>query len=235
MRMFFALLFLVPLIMTQAAMACENIPAGKVPESVPPPSAVILFDGSNQDAWLSQMDRKWEESDGPADWRITPEGWLEVVPGAGSLITKELWSDFHLHFEFRLPPSAVNGGVFLLGRYEFGISASPSGQSRCGAFDNLRQKVRPNTQADREPNEWQIVDVEFRAPRFDDAGKLAENARATVNFNGVTVHDNVELGPRKGAAKRLGDSANGPIMLQDHGSTHWFRNIWIVDLAKAAN
>ena len=193
-----------------------------------------MFDGSNQDAWLSQMDRRWEDSDGPADWKITSEGWLEVVPGAGSLITKQRWRDFQLHFEFCLPAGEQNGGVFLLARYEFGISAK-NGQSRCGAFDNLREKVRPSTNADLGPDQWQAVEIDFRAPRFDEGGKVVENARATVRYNGVSIHDNVELGPRKGAAKRLGDAADGVIMLQDHGTKHWFRNIWIVDHAVAAN
>jgi 3-keto-disaccharide hydrolase len=49
-----------------------------------------------------------------------------------------------------------------------------------------------------------------------------------MRFNGRNIHDNVELGLRKGAAKRLGDAATGPIMPQEHGSIHQFRNIWIV-------
>ena len=52
-----------------------------------PRGAIVLFDGRNLDAWLSQKDRQWEESDGPADWKILKDGSLEVVPGAGSLIS----------------------------------------------------------------------------------------------------------------------------------------------------
>jgi hypothetical protein len=195
-----------------------------------PKGAIILFDGRNQDAWLSQMDRQWEKSDGPADWKVTPEGSLEVVPGAGSLITKQKFGDFKLHLEFRLPEGNVNGGAFLLARYELGISASAEDGSRCGGFDNLAQKIRPRERADRPADEWQALDVTFRAPRFDNALRLKENARAAVKFNGVTIHDNVELGPRRGAAKRLGDAAEGPIMLQEHGAPYQFRNIWIVRL-----
>jgi 3-keto-disaccharide hydrolase len=83
--------------------------------------------------------------------------------------------------------------------------------------------------------EWQTLDVDFRSPRFDGTRKLVANARATVHFNGVMIHDNVELGPRKGAAKRLGDATEGPIMFQDHGSRYLFRNIWIVEATKSGS
>lgn len=198
--------------------------------SAPPQDAIILFDGSNQDAWLSQVYKKWEESDGPADWTIV-EGVLEVAPNAGSLITRQKFGDFTLHFEFRLPNGDINGGVFLHARYEFGIkgsSGAPQGLA-CGSFENLKKSVRPSAKVLSPPNEWQTVDVDFRAPRFDEHGKLAAKARATVRLNGVLIHDDVELGDRKGAAKRLGDASTGPIMLQDHGQTYQFRNIWIID------
>src|SRR5215208_7983824 len=53
-----------------------------------PKNAIILFDDSNLDAWVSQKTKRWEESDGPADWKIVDGNVLEVVPGRGSLITK---------------------------------------------------------------------------------------------------------------------------------------------------
>lgn len=175
------------------------------------------------------MDRQWEQADGPADWQITPEGWLEAVPGAGSLISRERFRDFRMHLEFRLPEGNVNGGVYIMARYELGISASEDGGSRCGGFDNLAEKRVPRVRADLGTNEWQSIDIDFRAPRVDANGTPIENARATVRFNGLVIHENVELGPRKGAAKRLGDAPEGPLMLQEHGSAYQFRNIWILD------
>ena len=197
----------------------------------PPQDAIVLFDGANQDAWLSQTNKKWEESDGAADWSITKNGALEVVPNAGSLISRQTFGDFKIHFEFRLPEGDVNGGVFLLARYEFGIKGSASAPEGlpCGAFENLKSPVRPSTKVLSPPNEWQTVDIDFRAPRFDDKGKLTKKARATAWLNGVLIHEDVELGDRKGAAKRLGDAPAGPVMLQDHGEAYQFRNIWVVE------
>src|SRR5262245_56172723 len=82
-----------------------------------PKGAVVLFDGKNLDAWASQKDRQWETSDGPADWKILEDGTLEVVPGAGSIITKRKFSDCQLHLEFRLIKQSTNGGIFIMTRY----------------------------------------------------------------------------------------------------------------------
>ena len=199
--------------------------------AAPPEGAIVLFDGTDQSEWVSQTYKKWEDSDGPADWKIVDGGALEVVPNAGSLLSRRKFSDFLLHFEFRLPPGDVNGGVFVLARYEFGIKGAadaPEGLA-CGSFENLSQPLRPRERVLSPPDQWQIVDMKFRAPRLDERGHLLEKARATVHLNGVLIHDDVELGERKGAAKRLGDAAAGPIMLQDHGTAYQFRNIWIVD------
>jgi hypothetical protein len=199
----------------------------------PPADAIALFDGHNLDAWLSQKERQWESGDGPADWTIEPDGALQVVTGAGSLITKQRFGDFQLHLEFRLLGGETNGGIFLMSRYELGIKdpGIPS-DPRCCAFENLKNPIRPVVRADRLAKEWNSLDVTFRAPRLADGGEVIENARATVVLNGVTIHDNVELGARKGAAKRLGDAKEGPLMLQEHGAPYQFRNIWIVDKTK---
>jgi hypothetical protein len=209
--------------------------SSKASKVTPPRGAIVLFDGGNLDAWVSQKDRQWEDSDGPADWKILKGGTLEVVPGTGSLITKKQFRDFKLHLEYRLTNEKTNGGVFLMARYELGIKNGEGNgndpQYGC-AFENLQKPLRPIAPALKPGAEWQTLDVDFRAPRLDASGKISENARATVLLNGIKIHDNVELGPRKGAAKRLGDASTGPVMLQEHGTAYEFRNIWIVQHSK---
>lgn len=199
----------------------------------PPPNAIVLLDGTNLDAWASQKNREWEQIDGPADWKTAEGGTLEVVPGAGSLITKRRFGDFKAHLEYRLLGEETNGGVFLMCRYELGIKnvAGPGPQYGC-PFENLQQPIRPLVPAVTPGMNWQTLDIDFHAPRLDKSGHPVENARATVLLNGVKIHDNVELGPRKGAAKRLGDAATAPLMLQEHGTAYQFRNIWIIDQSR---
>ncbi len=199
-------------------------------KSPPPKGAVVLFDGSNLDHWAKQKTKEWETADGPAEWKILPDGVLEVVPGANSIITRQKFKDFKLHLEFRILEPKTNGGVFLMSRYELDINGnygdSPGGL--CGTFDNLAEPVKASTAAALPTGQWQTMDLEFRAPRLDN-GKLKEKARATVLLNGVKIHDNVELGDRKGAAKRLGDAPSAALMLQEHGTPYQLRNIWLVE------
>lgn len=77
---------------------------------------------------------------------------------------------------------------------------------------------------------WQTYDIRFRAPRWEGDRKVA-NARITLWWNGVLVHDDVEVADKTGmsAAEAPGDH---PLLLQAHGTAAngpvRFRNVWVV-------
>lgn len=194
----------------------------------PPRGAKVLFSGKAEelrDLWnLAGTDR-------PAPWRL--EGDAMVVQG-GQIVSKETFTDFQLHLEFRCPdmPNATgqakgNSGVYLQGRYEiqvldsFGIADPGTGD--CGA---LYGQAAPLVNACRPPLEWQTYDVFFRAARFDANGNLVSRARVTVLQNGIVVQNNVEINASGDAAAK----APGPLLLQDHGNPVAYRNIWVLPL-----
>jgi len=201
--------------------------------NTPPPSgAVVLFDGTNVDEWLSQKTKDWLNSDGPAtDWKILPGGRLEATVGAGSIISKRLFGDYTLHAEFRLLGEVTNGGIYQMARYEVNIKDS-YGQIKgepCCAMGNLTQELESIPNASLPPFQWQTLEIEFRAPRFDAAGIKTENAQLTTIFNGITLYNTLSIEGVKGAAGRLGDAPKGPFMLQEHETAYQFRNIWVGD------
>lgn len=199
----------------------------------PPENAIILFNEDNLEKWGKQKAKDWLTIEGPADnWKVIPSWKIEAVPGKGSIITKKNFKDFKLHAEFRLLGKPTNGGIYLLSRYEVNIKDSYgqlSGEP-CAALGNIAEPVIKNIpNAALPPFQWQTLDIEFKAPRFDANGNKIENARITTYLNGIKLYENIEPIKLKGAATRLGEAETGPIMLQEHGTEYQFRNIWIVE------
>src|SRR5258708_945808 len=201
----------------------------------PPKGALVLFDGHNLDAWAKKNGKDWLTEDGPAKWKILPEGVLEVVPGSDCIITHQKFGDCHIHVEFRTLGVPSNSGVFLQTRYEANINETYGRLDRSpnAGFDNcLPPTGKPRLRPCLPPLAWQTFDIDFRAPRFDASGAKTEKARATVLFNGVKIYDNQELDKPHLAAGRLGEAPTGPLMLQEHGMPVQFRNIWLVENGK---
>jgi hypothetical protein len=191
------------------------------------PSRVTLFDGGTLNAF-----RNGDNS--AVTWPIA-NGSAEVL--GGDIRTKQTFGDFKLHAEFWLPnlPADVTGqaransGIYLQDRYELQVldsfgKASPANDD-CAA---IYQKATPTTNAATAPETWQTYDVTFRAARWNGTTKT-ENARVTVVWNGVTVHNNIAIdGPTgNGAAE---SAAALPIRLQDHGdpgANVRYRSLWI--------
>ena len=204
----------------------------------PPQGAIVLFDGSHLNAWTKVMERDWLIGGPPADnWKIIPGGILEVVPHAAdqyeSIITRQKFGDLKLHLEFRLLGAATNGGIYLMSRYEINIKdayghvgGSPIGFGNIAKPINLQPDVNPSLP----PMQWQTLDIDFRAPRFDDSGNVkTENARMTVLHNGISIYRDVAIESLKGSTAKIGEAAVGPIYLQEHGTAYQFRNIWVID------
>ena len=193
----------------------------------PPSDAIVLFDGTNTDAWVMQRGRS------PCKWRLVEGGAMRV--SGGNIITKQNFSDFQLHIEFKTPymPNAKgqgrgNSGVYFQGSYEVQVLDSYGLDSKDNDCGGIYRVSTPMVNACLKPEEWQSYDVLFFAPGFDENGKMVEPARVSVLQNGVWIQQNVEVWkPTTAAMKRDDLSKPGPIMLQDHGNPVEYRNIWI--------
>lgn len=210
-------------------------PATPVPPTLgakPPAGAIVLFDGTNLEAWAKKAGKDWLKADGPAPWKLVAGGAMEIVPGSDSLISRRTFGDCRLHVEFRTLGAPTNSGVYFQSRYEVNINETfgRTEGTPNGGLDNCTPKsATTKVRASRAPLEWQTLDIDFRAPRFDAAGKKTAAARATVLLNGQKLYDDQELGLPTGAAGRLGEAATGPLLLQEHGMPVQFRNIWVVE------
>jgi hypothetical protein len=198
--------------------------------SVPPKDAVVLFDGANLDAWQTAEGR-------PAGWMVK-SGYMEVVPGTGSIQTKAEFGDVQLHVEWAAPDPPVgkgqhrgNSGIFLMGQFEVQVIDSYKADTYAdGQVGAIYGQYPPLFNAARPPGQWQSFDIAFRRPRFNQTAKLLEPARLTVFLNGILVQNNEELwGQTSWLEPTAYDPSvpRGPIQLQDHGHRVRFRNIWL--------
>jgi hypothetical protein len=197
----------------------------------PPKGAIVLFDGTNLDAWSKKAGKDWLTEDGPPKWKLVDGGAVEIIPGSDSLITRQKFGDCHLHVEFRTIGFPSKSAVFLEARYEANINETygHTDGNMTGGLDNSTEAAHPKVRAALPPLVWQTFDIDFRAPRFDAGGNKTEKAKETIVLNGVKLYDNQELDLPHGAAGRLGEAATGPVMLQDHLTPLQYRNIWIVE------
>ena len=219
---------------------------GAVSTSAPPADAVVLFDGTNLDQWVSTKDKS------PARW-VVSNGVMTVDKATGNIETKRSFNSYQLHLEYRIPENITgtgqgrgNGGLFLASTgpgdagYELQIVDSFENKTYSnGQAASVYKQSIPLANASRKPGEWQTYDVVWTAPTFNADGTLKSPAYVTAFHNGVLVQDHFEL---KGETVYIGkpeykkhDAA--PIKLQSHGDPSppiSFRNIWVRELPPAA-
>ena len=183
----------------------------------PLPKAIVLFDGSNTDAWVNaHVDEK------------------RKLVAAGTK-TKKSFTNFTMHCEFLLPFKPAgrgqdrgNSGVYLQDRYEVQVLDSFGLKGENNECGGLYSQARPSVNMCFPPLTWQTYDIDFTSAKFDDAGKKIKPAIVTVKHNGVIIHDKYELKDKTGGGKPEGPSG-GAIQLQGHGNPVFYRNVWIVE------
>jgi hypothetical protein len=183
----------------------------------PPEGAQVLFDGTTADNFTNG--------------KIVEEKLL----GATGTKSKLPVGDHTLHLEFRTPfmpksrgQGRGNSGVHVQGRYEVQVLDSFGLEGKNDECGGIYKIAEPSVNMCLPPLAWQTYDIDFKAAKYDSAGKKIENARMTIKHNGVVIHDNVDLKDGNPGADPEGPGKNG-LYLQDHGNPVAFRNIWVVE------
>jgi hypothetical protein len=205
-----------------------------------PSDAIVLFDGKNLDKWRSVKDTTM-----PAKWTVA-DNIITVDKTSGNIETKQSFTDYQLHIEWRIPANVTgegqargNSGVFLASTgagdagYELQVLDNYNNSTYVnGQAGSIYKQSIPLANACKKPGEWQSYDVIWTAPRFNDDGSVKTPAYVTVTHNGVLVQNHTEL---KGQTLYIGQpfyKKHGPcpIKLQAHGDKSEplsYRNIWV--------
>ena len=182
----------------------------------PPAGAIVLFDGTSTDNFVG----------GKLDGDLLIQG----------VTSKRTFQNYSLHLEFLLSyapnergQGRGNSGCYSQGRYEvqildsFGLTGE---NNECGGIYEVK---KPDVNMCFPPLAWQTYDIEFKAAKFAADGKKTDDARMTVQHNGVVIHNDVAIPKATRAAPVAEGPEPGPIYLQDHGNPIRFRNIWITE------
>jgi len=207
---------------------------GETPADAPS-DAIVLFDGVD-------LDSEWMSSDGgEPGWKVE-NGCVTVIKKSGAIKTKRVFEDFQLHIEWRAPSEVTgksqgrgNSGIFLQERYEVQVLDSYNNRTyRNGQAASIYKQYAPLVNACKEPGVWQVYDIIYTAPRFNDNGTYFTPPIVTVIHNGVLVQNHVRL---RGPTEYIGipeysveEHGPGSLILQDHGNSVSYRNIWIREL-----
>ncbi len=201
-----------------------------------PSDAIILFDGSNFDEWMSSKDST------AVKWVLNDDGSMTVKDKTGDIQTKKNFGSIQLHLEWRSNPenkatnqNRSNSGVFLQNRYEVQILDNNDNPTYVnGQVASIYKQSIPLAMASVTTGEWNSYDIIFHAPEFNNDGDKTKSGTITVLHNGVLVQDHFEL---QGTTEYIGwpkNEAHGkaPIKLQDHNDQSGvsFRNVWVREL-----
>jgi hypothetical protein len=163
---------------------------------------IQLFDGQSTTGWKATGKKPW----------IVEDDILKSVDSGSNLMTEDVFDDFKLHIEFRVPKGG-NSGVYLRGRYEVQIEDSEDRGPFPVYLGSIYGLLTPNQMVAKSPGEWQSFDITL-------VGRTV-----TVVAIGITIICEQVIPGITGGAINSNEGEPGPILLQgDHGPIE-FRNI----------
>lgn len=200
-----------------------------------PSATTTLFDGGSTSQW-----RKFGHPEFPefptAGW-VIEDGWLRHIAkgGGGDIITRELFTDFELSFEWRIGVAGNSGVKYLIDEkrgspvgHEYQLiddAAHPDAlrgpKRQTGALYDALPPMNPPTRPAGKVNRSRIVvqgqHIEHwlngrRVLTYELDGPSLRRAKAESKFR---------------EESRWGTKFPTPILLQDHGDDVWYRRITI--------
>ena len=206
---------------------------GQAADNTPPKGFTALFNGKDLGGWKGLVGDPKTRAQMPADelakrqakadddmrahWKVV-DGVL-VFDGKGqSLCTAKDYGDFELYVDWKIMPDG-DSGIYLRGSPQVQIWDAGRGKIGSGGlYNNEKHPSRPTKIADKPVGQWNTFWIEMVGDRV------------TVKLNGELVVDNVVMENFSEPDKPI--YPTGQIELQNHGSTLWFKNVYLRELPR---
>ncbi|MFO0425961.1 MAG: DUF1080 domain-containing protein [Planctomyces sp.] len=188
------------------------------------------------DAGLSM----WMKTDGSAvsgGWLLESDGVLHLKGDGGNIITREQYGDFDLWFEYRIASKGNSGIKYRVTQYDTSWLGPEYQIQDDAAFPDMGDKHLTASLYDLISISQPIFRRSYRTENEFNVGRiLVQNNHVRHWQNGNLVIDECFGAPRFQAAvseskfrDRAGFGTNrvGRLMLTDHHSEVWFRNVFV--------
>jgi hypothetical protein len=220
-------------------------PAGAA-DNTPPRGFVALFNGKDLTGWKGLLKEpldnparrakltreEADEAQKEAD-KVMRKGWraekgMLIFNGKGrSICTAKDYGDFEMFVDWKIEPHG-DSGIYLRGSPQVQIwdpFTKPTNGSEVGSgglYNNLKHPSKPTKVADRPIGQWNTFYIKMVGDRV------------TVKLNGQLVVDNVVMENywERELKRDKPIYPTGQIELQNHGSTLWFKNIYLRELSR---
>ena len=170
-------------------------------------------------------------------WQFEGDGTLHLVGKGDNIVSREEYQEFDLWFDYRIARKGNNGIKYRVQKYdsswlglEYQIQDDASfpdmaGKHLTASLYDIFEKSSPVLERKYSPL------TEFGVGRI-----IVQNNRIRHWMNGQLIIDELDCSPRftEGVANSkfrdnegFGRNASGRLMLTDHGSEVWFRNLYI--------
>ncbi|MCA9037482.1 MAG: DUF1080 domain-containing protein [Planctomycetaceae bacterium] len=206
----------------------------------------LCLDGSNalaqgytnliSDASLSQ----WTKADGkPVDggWVLEPGGVLHLSGKGGNLISRDEFGDFDLWFEYRISEKGNNGIKYRVKKYGNSLLGLEYQIQDDQAFPKMAEKHRTASLYDLFVPSQPFYVRDYKPLSDYNVGRIVvQNGRVRHWMNGRLIIDEYFGTPRWMEAvanskfrnhEGFGQNTVGRLMLTDHNSEVWLRNVFI--------
>jgi hypothetical protein len=227
------------------ALTVAALPSARAADNTPPPGFTALFNGKDLTGWKGLLK---EPLDNPirrakltreearaaqkeAD-QVMRNGWraekgVLIFNGRGrSLCTAKDYADFEMFVDWKIEPHG-DSGIYLRGSPQIQIwdpftkpTLYGSEVGSGGLFNNQKHPAKPAKVADKPIGQWNTFYIKMVGDKV------------SVKLNGKLVVDKVVMENYWDRKKPI--FPTGQIELQNHGSTLWFKNIYLRELKKGS-
>ncbi len=219
-----------------AALACGAGP-NQLAEQEKAAGWKLLFDGKTTEGW-----RTFKKESFPAKGWVVEDGWLHCLGnGGGDIISDAEFGDFELQWEWKQAPAGNSGVKYFVTEtrnaplgHEYQLiddECEPDAKLANGKrvtasfYDVLKPTTKPPTRPPGEINQSRVLVKGNHIEHWLNDVKVLEYECGSEAIKAAVAESKFKT------TTGFGNRVQGHILLQDHHSEVWFRNVKIRELS----